>query len=71
MKGSRVFAREAADRILVLLSQTRRAERSRQKVLRQQVRDLGFYISDWSRPAAGFRPEDFEDLVTRGLITIT
>lgn len=70
MQSSRRFTRAAAQQIRVLLADTRRAERSRQKALRQQIRDLGFFISDFSHSADGFTPEDFDDLVSAGTIDI-
>jgi hypothetical protein len=70
MKGSLVFTRSAAARIRMLLAQTRAADRARQKGLRQDIRDLGFYISDFSRPASGFTPEDFDELVRTKQITV-
>jgi hypothetical protein len=71
MKGSRTFTRQAAKEIVVLLGRTRAASRADQKVLRQQIRDRGFYISDFNRPASGFGPDDFQDLVRAGVIRIT
>jgi hypothetical protein len=70
VKGSRRFNRSTADQIRVLLSRVRNADRNQQKALRQQVRDLGFYISDFGRPVTGFRTEDFDELVRTGLIEI-
>ena len=54
----------------MLISKTRNAPRDQQKGLRQRIRDRGFYISDFSRPASGFRVEDFEALVAHGVISI-
>jgi hypothetical protein len=70
VKGSRTFTRQAADEIIVLLRRTRAASRTDQKVLRQRIRDRGFYISDFNRPQDGFGPDEFEDLVRRGEIRI-
>lgn len=71
MKGSRTFTKKAADEIVVLLGRTRAASRADQKVLRQRIRDQGFYISDFDRPAVGFGPDDFRELVRQGTIRIT
>jgi hypothetical protein len=71
VKGSRTFTRQAAEQITVLLTRTRAADRAQQKGLRQQIRDRGFYISDFDRPAAGFGPDDFRELVRRGEIQVT
>jgi hypothetical protein len=70
MKGSRVFSRSTADRIRSLLARTRAAEPPQQKALRQDIRDLRFYISDFHRPATGLAPEDFDELVRTKQIEI-
>ena len=70
MKGQRHFTRAVADKIRWLLDRTRAASRADKKVLRQEIRDLRFYISDFSRPATGFRRRDFEDLVRTGQIGV-
>jgi hypothetical protein len=70
MKGQRRFTSTAADKIRCLLVRTRTASRADQKVLRQEIRDRGFYISDFSRPATGFRRGDFDDLVRTGQIVV-
>ena len=51
MKGQRRFTSAAADKIRWLLERICAASRADQKVLRHEIRDLGFYISDFSRPA--------------------
>ena len=70
MKGSRRFSKETADEIVRLLGRTRAARRPQQKALRQQIRDRGFYISDFNRPGSGFGPDDFRELVRQGVIQI-
>jgi hypothetical protein len=70
MKGQRRFSQAAADQIRVLLGRTRSAQRAEQKVLRQRIRDLGFYISAFERPATGFGPDDFDELIRSNAIEI-
>jgi len=70
MKGQSRFSRTTADQIRSLLAQTRAAQRSEQKVLRQEIRELGFFISDFNRPATGFGPDDFEELIRSGRIQV-
>ncbi len=70
MKGSRRFSHETAQQIRTLLADVRRADRATQKNLRQRIRKLDFYISDFNRPIAGFRPDDFDELVRAGKIEI-
>jgi hypothetical protein len=71
MKGRDRFTAAEAATIRELLRQVRRAEPgAAQKLLRDQLRAMGFNISDWGGGTAGFTRADFDDLVTRGLITI-
>jgi hypothetical protein len=46
------------------------ADRSGQKRLRDQMRAMGFYITDYTSQR-GFTVSDFDDLVSRGAIVIT
>lgn len=71
MKGRDRFTTGEADQIRQLLRAVRRAEPgSPQKMLRDELRALGFYISDWGGGPLGFTASDFDDLVTRRLIVI-
>ena len=70
MRTSREIRPEAAARIRGFLGEVRRSPHDQQKRLRQQIRDLGFYISDFSRPDSGFTPADFDALVAQGTIRI-
>jgi hypothetical protein len=70
MKGERRFTAATAERIRVLLGRTRNAPRHEQKVLRQAIRNLGFFITDFDRSGSGFRPEDFDGLVRSGQIEV-
>ena len=66
MKGMSKFSAGEASRIRSLLFATRRAPRDEQKRLRDELRTLGFYITDFSRSSIGFRVEGFDDLVASG-----
>jgi hypothetical protein len=68
MKGTNRFTAAEADRIRRLLRQRATAERAQQKRLRDELRAIGFYISDWSGP--GFTPSDFDELIRTGGIMI-
>jgi hypothetical protein len=70
MKRRSRFTESDAAEIRQLLNLKCRAERPNQKRLRDGLRDLGFYISDWHRSASGFTPADFDELVRSGDITI-
>ncbi len=78
MKGRSTFTeREAKEirAILPALSRARRhGDRPGAKALRDALRAMPFYISDWERSRRdrqGFEPSDFERLVSEGSITIT
>jgi hypothetical protein len=46
-------------------------KRPPQKLLRDRLRAMGFYISDFARGPAGFTRSDFDDLVRDDRVTIT
>lgn len=65
-----VFTETELDQIKSLLKQVRRSDRDRQKSLRNQLRRMGFYISDYATDQAGFTASDVDRLVARGTITV-
>jgi hypothetical protein len=70
MKGRDRFRSAEAAEIRRLLGLVRRAEPGTpQKLLRDKLRAIGFYISDFG--GSGFTPSDFDDLVHRGRVLIT
>ncbi|GMG94617.1 hypothetical protein ACUXAV_006134 [Cupriavidus metallidurans] len=71
MKGKSVFSPAEAELVRELLHKVRRADRDEQKKLRNRLRkDVGFYISDFTRSNAGFTEAYFNSLVERGTIKI-
>lgn len=73
MKGRREFTQREAERIRELLRRKKRVGTASQKRFRDRLRDIGFYITDFSyygRPADGFGIEDFDRLVQNGVIQI-
>jgi hypothetical protein len=71
-EGQDRFSRSEADEIRRLLELVRRAEPGPpQKLLRDRLRALRFYISDFAGGPAGFTRSDFDDLVRDGRVTIT
>lgn len=70
MKGRSSFSEVEADEIRTILAEVRRAERSKQKGLRDRLRSRGFYIRDWAADQRGFTVSDFSELVERGLISV-
>jgi hypothetical protein len=71
MQGRSRFTRQEADQIRQILREKATADRSRQKVLRGQLRSkYRFYITGFRNDTAGFTAMDFDDLVKLGSITI-
>ncbi|MGF6369732.1 hypothetical protein OKW40_002482 [Paraburkholderia sp. RAU6.4a] len=70
-KGKTDFTYSDADSICDLLRKLREADPKKQKRLRRELRkDYGFHIRDFSNSSAGFREENFRELVTGGTITL-
>ena len=70
-KGHSTFTSAELTKIRKLLAEKQRAGRGRQKSLRQQIRNLGFYISDFAANSNGFGPKDLDRLVKTGRIRVT
>lgn len=70
MKGKCTFTEREAELIRQTLGRVRRSDRTTQKRLRDELRSMRFYISDFTRSARGFTVADFNALVQRGTITI-
>jgi hypothetical protein len=75
VKGRSTFSEQEATELRAILAALSRARRDgdgpRAKALRDSLRALPFYISDWERDRQGFEPSDFERLVGDGTIQIT
>lgn len=65
------FSREELATIKDLLSDIRTSDRDRQKMLRDQLRQMGFYITDYEDDQRGFTASDVDRLVANGAITVT
>lgn len=62
MKGKRVFTEEEANQIIRLIRQKNRAESSAQKSIREKIRKLGFYATDFG--IQNYDEHDFLRVVT-------
>ncbi len=69
-KGRTKFTSAEAAKIRGLLAETRRAERSGQRRLRDGLRRIDFYITDFDQSFRGFGPEDFDQLISQGVVEI-
>jgi hypothetical protein len=70
VKGRGSFTRGEVSRLRGLIREKQTADRARQKTLRNSMRGLGFYISDWTDRTDGFTVSDFDALLERGLIAV-
>jgi hypothetical protein len=64
------FSRAEITKIQQLLRDIRASDRDRQKVLRSQLRRMGFYITDYATDQAGFSPSDVDRLISKGVIKL-
>ncbi|MGV0941060.1 hypothetical protein [Empedobacter sp. ULE_I140] len=62
MKGKSIFTKEEAVRLEALIKQKCEAESSQQKSIRNKIRDLGFYASDFGI-SGGYTVTDFKRVV--------
>lgn len=70
MKGRTSFTQDEVARIRELLNLKERALRSAQKGLRQKLRNMGFYITDFVSDQRGFTARDLERLLQTGAIRV-
>ena len=70
MKGKKTFTKQHAEEIRKLLKTKMNKGKSEQKKIRDTIRDLGFYISDFNSSTIPFTVNDFDQLIKDGKITI-
>ena len=73
MPHKRNFTIEEIDQIRNLISQKVKTPNNIQKVIRNKIRSIGFYYSDFrkARITGGYTVDDFNDLIESGEIVIT
>jgi TDG/mug DNA glycosylase family protein len=64
------FSRDELAWIKQTLDEIRGSDRTRQKSLRQRLRNIGFYISDFATDQSGFTASDVDRLVRVGTIEV-
>ena len=69
--GRRSFTHAEIEELRGLIREKQTADRDRQKVVRGKMRRLGFYITDFASDYGGFVVSDLDDLISRGLITVS
>jgi hypothetical protein len=65
------FSRDEIATIKNLLVEIRSSDRDHQKMLRNKLRSIGFYITDYEDNQQGFTASDVDRLVANGAITVT
>lgn len=70
MQGRNCFTESEINHIRALLREKSSASRSAQKGIRNQIRDIGFYITDFDTSSKGFTVAAFDGLIRRGQIKI-
>lgn len=65
------FSRTELTKIKQLLREIRGSDSDQQKLLRGQLRRIGFYITDYAVDQAGFTASDVDKLIANGAVTIT
>ncbi len=69
MKGKTEFTKSEANQIRKLINQKLNASKNEQKTIRNKIRNIGFYFSDFSNKK-GYTVQDFENLIKTGEIKI-
>lgn len=70
MKGKKKFTAIEVEQIRRLLREKARADSTRQKSIRSQIRKLGFHIEDFALDWAGFKASDLNELIRNGTIVV-
>lgn len=73
MKGKRGFTKSEIEELKILISQKVKSDRTKQKSFRNKMRDIGFYISDFTvykQGDGGFDIDDFNNLIHSGQIAV-
>ncbi len=70
MRGRNTFTPIEAQKIKELLLKKCKSNGTEQKKIRAELRNIGFYISDYKKSSIGFTLSDFNDQVEKGQIII-
>ena len=68
LRSKTEYTQEEANKIRSLLQQKIGKDSDEQKRIRDSIRELDFYITDFKKSSIPFTREDFDDLVSRGRI---
>jgi len=70
VQGRNEFTPDEAGRIRQLLDEKERVSENQQKGIRQKLRSLGFYITDFDTSQTGFAAANFDQLVADGRVKV-
>lgn len=70
MRGKETFTPVEIERIKSLLEKKVDARPMTQRRIREQLRRIGFYISDYDHTFAGFTPADLDQLIESGRVVV-
>lgn len=70
MKGKTEFTKDEISRLARLVAELENATPDRKKVIRNSMRNLGFYITDFSNDNEGFNLRKLESLIDNHIIKI-
>jgi hypothetical protein len=63
MKGKKTFTNFEVEKIKQLITEKLQASTTKQKGIRNKIRDIGFYYTDFTSPPSGYTVEGFEELI--------
>lgn len=69
MKGKNEFTKTEIEHLKDMIKKKCSASKNEQKVIRDKIRSIGFYYSDFSS-TKGYTPEGFEELILMGFIKV-
>lgn len=70
MKGKNQFSKSEFNQLKTLIKEKQTANKTEQKSIRNRIRKIGFYFSDFSNKKKGYDISDIEQLVKTGEIKI-
>ena len=70
MKGKNQFLKSEFEQLKTLIKEKQTADKTEQKSIRNRIRKIGFYFSDFSNQKKGYNISDLEQLVKTGEIKV-
>lgn len=71
MKGKNRFSKTELEQLKILIKEKQSADKTKQTSIRNKIRKIGFYFSDFSNQKKGYDNSDLEQLLKSGEIKIT